>query len=170
MEQVRTIMFPGFQLPLVLARKRERLLAFLIDVLPITAVVFGLAYLFFGFDTTLHEYLQRNGDLEPRATFIQERNTIRLIATVLLAIYGGTMEGTSGDTFGKRALGLHVVDLQGSPITMKQASARNLGKLFSMLPAFVVFIWMLFDKKVQGLHDRAAGTLVLKRTSSVHRS
>ena len=52
-------------------------MAYLIDVLPITLLVFGVFYLFLGFDETLDKYLNRGTDIEPRIKFMEQRNWIR---------------------------------------------------------------------------------------------
>jgi uncharacterized RDD family membrane protein YckC len=66
-------------------------------------------------------------------------------------------------TPGKMMLGLTIVDAKtgGKPST-GQFIGRYLGYYVSMLPLFLGFIWVAFDKRKQGWHDKLAGTVVIK--------
>lgn len=68
-----------------------------------------------------------------------------------------------GATFGKKIVGIKVIDINGQPITFRQAFAREcLGKSISSLFYYLGFLWILWDKKHQGWHDKIAKTLVVK--------
>ena len=71
---------------------------------------------------------------------------------------------TSGQTFGKLALGLRVIKEGGYPIGFADSAIRNLVRIVDFLPFFygVGLICMLISKKWQRLGDLAAGTLVIK--------
>jgi len=66
-------------------------------------------------------------------------------------------------TFGKRALGLKVVDKNYNRIGFGRATVRFFSKILSILILFMGFIMVLFTKKRQGLHDMIAGTYVLSK-------
>jgi len=66
-------------------------------------------------------------------------------------------------TYGKGALGLIVVNLDGSQLTFQQASIRYIGKLASAVILYIGFIMIGFTEKKQGLHDMIAKTLVIKK-------
>jgi uncharacterized RDD family membrane protein YckC len=69
-------------------------------------------------------------------------------------------------TPGKLLLRLRVVDARsGQAITTRQAILRYLGYYVSMLPLMLGFIWVAFDRRKQGFHDKIAGTVVLRDTS-----
>lgn len=63
--------------------------------------------------------------------------------------------GTLGHTLGHRLLGLHVRALHGGPATPLQVVVRTV-LLCLFLPA------MFWDRDGRGLHDKAAGTLIVR--------
>lgn len=65
-------------------------------------------------------------------------------------------------TLGKKMLGLRVTDEQGGRISFGRANARYWSKILSALLLFIGFFMVAFTEKKQGLHDKIAGTLVLK--------
>ena len=66
-----------------------------------------------------------------------------------------------GQTFGKMAFGVRVVDPAGRPVTISVALVRALGYLVSVLPLGLGLVLMFFDTQRRALHDRLAGTRVL---------
>lgn len=66
-------------------------------------------------------------------------------------------------TPGKMMMGLRIVDAdtQG-PVPFGRLVLRLLGYIVSMLPLFLGFIWVAFDKRKQGFHDKIARTVVLQ--------
>lgn len=72
--------------------------------------------------------------------------------------------GKRGATFGKRAMGLRVVQANGSPITLGQAVVRNFLRFIDSFPAFTYVFGLtscLATKRFQRLGDLAAGTVVI---------
>jgi uncharacterized RDD family membrane protein YckC len=65
-------------------------------------------------------------------------------------------------TIGKRWMGLKVADARGERIGFLRASGRYAAKYLSALPCFLGFIMALFSSRGQALHDRLAGTRVVK--------
>lgn len=66
-------------------------------------------------------------------------------------------------SFGKTYLGLRVIRLDGQPMTYKTAAMRHvLGYPLSILCFGIGVLNILWDKKQQGLHDKIAGTIVVK--------
>ena len=67
-------------------------------------------------------------------------------------------------TPGKMAIGLRIVDAQtGSKPTTRQFILRYVGYYVAMLPLFVGILWVAFDLRKQGWHDKIAGTVVVRR-------
>ena len=66
-------------------------------------------------------------------------------------------------TFGKRALGLVVTDVDGNRLDFTRASIRYVGRLISGAILYIGFIMIAFTDRKQGLHDMIAGTLVVYR-------
>jgi len=70
----------------------------------------------------------------------------------------------SGQTPGKRALGIRVYDFSGgSPngIGYGRGLIRYLGRLISGIPCALGYLWMLWDKEKQTWHDKLASTVVV---------
>lgn len=65
-------------------------------------------------------------------------------------------------TPGKMIVNIAIVDAKtgGKPGT-GQFIGRYLGYYLSMLPLFLGFFWVAFDKRKQGFHDKLAGTVVV---------
>jgi len=65
-------------------------------------------------------------------------------------------------TPGKMILNLAIVDAKtGEKPSTGQFIGRYLGYYLSMLPVFLGFFWVAFDKRKQGFHDKLAGTVVI---------
>jgi uncharacterized RDD family membrane protein YckC len=71
--------------------------------------------------------------------------------------------GKQQATVGKMALGLKVTDLNGQRISLGRATGRHFGKWVSTIILFFGYFMMLWDEKNQTLHDKMAGTLVVKK-------
>ncbi len=86
------------------------------------------------------------------------------LAGFLILLNGGyvvvlTLAG--GQTLGKMAFGVRVVDRVGCPVTTSIAVVRALGYLVSVLPLGLGVVWMFLDTDRRAWHDRLAGTRVL---------
>jgi len=86
-----------------------------------------------------------------------------LLYIALPIVYFGYMEGQpSGQTFGKRALGIRVVDFNtGGPITMGKAMLRSVVRSLISGILLLGYLWMLWDPQQQTWHDKIAGTTVV---------
>jgi uncharacterized RDD family membrane protein YckC len=67
-------------------------------------------------------------------------------------------------TPGKMLIRAKIVDAKtGGKPTTRQMVIRYLGYYLAMIPFFVGFLLVAFDPRKQGLHDKLAGTLVVRR-------
>lgn len=64
-------------------------------------------------------------------------------------------------TLGKRLLNLSVCNLDGERISLVRAIARNILRILNWLIFSIGYLFILFTKKEQGLHDLIAKTLVI---------
>lgn len=71
--------------------------------------------------------------------------------------------GATGRTPGKMILGLQVVGADGKPISFGIAFLRSVGYVISSIVFCLGYIWIGFDKRKQGWHDKIAGTVVIIR-------
>lgn len=67
----------------------------------------------------------------------------------------------TGQTIGKRAIGLRVVAADGGKLSVRRAALRLTGYFLSALPFYYGFLAMLFDRRRRTWHDRLARTLVI---------
>ena len=67
-----------------------------------------------------------------------------------------------GQTPGKMLLGIKVIRTDSSPINLPYSLLRYLGYIVSMVTLFVGFVWIAFDSRKQGIHDKVADTYVVK--------
>ncbi|HBB44264.1 MAG: hypothetical protein UW27_C0013G0003 [Parcubacteria group bacterium GW2011_GWA1_44_13] len=66
-------------------------------------------------------------------------------------------------TPGKMAVGVKVVDaLTRDTMSAGQAIGRYFAYFVSLVPLGLGFIWIAFDSKKQGWHDKLAGTVVVR--------
>lgn len=66
-------------------------------------------------------------------------------------------------TPGKMLIRARIVDaMTGEKPTGRQMALRYLGYFASTLPLFLGFIWVAFDPRKQGWHDKIAGTVVIR--------
>jgi uncharacterized RDD family membrane protein YckC len=85
-----------------------------------------------------------------------------LIAVTMNLFYFTYFHSITGQTVGKRILGLRVVTAAGEPLKVRQAFLRWVGYLVSTVFFYLGFIWVAFDGRKQGWHDKIAGTLVVR--------
>jgi uncharacterized RDD family membrane protein YckC len=67
-----------------------------------------------------------------------------------------------GQTPGKMAVGVKVIRTDSSPVKWQCAICRCLGYVVSAITLFIGFIWVAFDGRKQGIHDKIADTYVVK--------
>lgn len=82
-----------------------------------------------------------------------------------LAYYAYFEGSASGQTPGKRMLGIRVYDFGSGGgsggIGFGRGLIRYLGKIISSIPCALGFLWMLWDKDKQTWHDKLASTVVV---------
>lgn len=76
-------------------------------------------------------------------------------------------------TPGKMALSLRIVDAgTGATLSMRQSIGRYFAYIVSIVPLCLGFVWIAFDTRKQGWHDKLAGSVVVRsknrRTEPAH--
>jgi uncharacterized RDD family membrane protein YckC len=115
----------------------RRLVAYLIDSILI-GIIYGIAY-----------------------AISEPLGVVASIVTGL--IYFSYFDGSeNGQTVGKMALGIRVIDFRGGgPIGFGRGFIRWLGRIVSSIPCFLGYFWAIWDKEKQGWHDKIATTVVV---------
>jgi uncharacterized RDD family membrane protein YckC len=87
---------------------------------------------------------------------------VALALVVSIAYFTYFEGGPTGQTFGKRALGIRVISLDdGGPIGYGRAFIRWIGRYVSAIVILIGYFWMLWDKESQCWHDKFAGDVVV---------
>jgi uncharacterized RDD family membrane protein YckC len=87
-----------------------------------------------------------------------------LVAFGIQFLYFVVLWSQFGGTLGQRLLGLHVVDAAtGQNIGIGRAIGRYVGYLISSFALYIGLIWVAFDPRKQGWHDKIASTFVVRK-------
>jgi uncharacterized RDD family membrane protein YckC len=87
-----------------------------------------------------------------------------LLWIAVAMLYYSVDELLTGQTIGKRLLGLKVIMVNGRPLDGRAVALRTLGRLVDVLPAFYLIGWIAMrgpHRPPQRLGDRLAGTTVV---------
>ena len=115
-------------------------------------------------------FLSLVGDSESvRDPLRPDQNTIA-VALVITAIYTIGFTAAMSTTLGKLALGMYIGDLKGARIRPDSAILRYIVFLVGQILFFgnlISLVMMLTNSSHRTIHDRVAGTIVLKRQQGV---
>ncbi len=87
--------------------------------------------------------------------------SIVMVLALGLAYFIG-MWAVKGQTLGKMVMGVRIIKTDGTPVTFGTAVLRYIGYLVSSIILDIGFLMIAWDSKKQGLHDKIAGTYVVK--------
>lgn len=88
---------------------------------------------------------------------------INVLQIIVSWAYFALMESSAQQgTFGKVVMGLQVTDLEGRRITLTKATIRYAAKFLSSVILMIGYLMVAFTARKQGLHDKIAGTLVVR--------
>lgn len=164
-----------------LAEWWRRLLARLIDVAAVAVVLLPIAVPMLSPSfSKLERIASQYPDLStPQAQsaftsaesrFLGVLYTVSLIAAAVWFLYDAVQHAKWGQTLGKRALSTKVVSAcDGSPVStvaaVKRAAVYALVPVVPLLGTFFAVLnelWLLWDRRRQCLHDKAARTIVVR--------
>ena len=84
-------------------------------------------------------------------------------AIIIPWLYYWLFTGLKGQTLGKMAVGIKVVNAEGSVPGLGIAALREiLGKIVSSIVIYLGFLWIAWDVQKQGWHDKIASTYVVR--------
>lgn len=142
-----------------------RLGAYLVDGL-ILHLIYSIIGLGFWLPTLgpgapfMHLGFNSYGDAFTSSTAIRPLWGLTALA-IAIAYFAGFWQWR-GQTPGKIALGIKIIYTDGSPLSWGGALLRCLGYIVSTMTIYIGFIWIAFDSRKQGLHDKIADTYVIK--------
>jgi uncharacterized RDD family membrane protein YckC len=87
-----------------------------------------------------------------------------LIWVAVAILYYSVSELLTGQTIGKRLLGVKVIMVNGRPLGGRAVALRTIGRIIDVLPAFYLVGWIAMrgpHRPPQRLGDRIAGTTVV---------
>lgn len=128
----------------------KRFLAFVIDTVIVLTVVLIAAVAVYG-----RRYVELSGKGETLLFDVVVQGVLPAVAAILFWRFRGA-------TPGKMLIGARIVDAKtfGPPST-----GQLIGRYFAYIVSCIFmlgFIWIAFDKRKQGWHDKLAGTVVIK--------
>ena len=150
------------------ARRIPRLVAAILDII--------VMFIIFGILTAVNVVEATDPDAEFNAVS-------SAVSAVIVLIYYVGLTSLLGQTLGKMAMGIRVVNIDGEkpglvPVLTREVIVRVLGTVLAVvlgpvidpgagaliggIVALVAIIWILFDDRRQGLHDKVAKTFVVK--------
>ena len=141
----------------------SRAAARIIDLLIIIAV-FNLIYLVdqLGADAGLWTGMGL-GEGSPDGVGFSMANVLRgLFFLTFPVFYYVYLHGKYGQTFGKMALKIKVLNEDGTPLDYRKAFLRWLGYFLCDLTFYIGYLWAGFDPRKQGLHDKVCKTIVVR--------
>ncbi len=141
----------------------SRAAARIIDLLIIIAA-FNLIYLMdkLGADAGLWTGMGL-GEGSPAGAGFSMANVLRgLFFLTFPVFYYVYLHATYGQTFGKMALKIKVVNEDGTPLDYRKGFLRWLGYFLCDLTFYIGYVWAAFDPRKQGLHDKVCKTVVVR--------
>jgi uncharacterized RDD family membrane protein YckC len=85
-----------------------------------------------------------------------------LFSILVVVAYSVTFWTLRGQTPGMMILGMKVLRGDGTSVTLGYALLRYLGYIICTLMLGTGFLWIVFDPRKQGIHDKIADTVVVK--------
>ncbi len=85
------------------------------------------------------------------------------VALIGLAIWQLYQEGTTGQTIGKKAVGIRLLrEADGRPLGFGMAFVRRLAHFLDSIACYIGWLWPLWDEKKQTFADKVCSSVVVK--------
>jgi uncharacterized RDD family membrane protein YckC len=147
----------------------SRSLAFVLDLVILNIVLLGGSVLIQAFLS----FFKLTGLVDNIKTALEYSSNNIGIESVLITLivigYFTFFWTLIGFTPGKAILGLKVVRKNGAKVSFGRSILRFFAYWISAIPLFLGFLWVLWDPKRQGWHDKIAGTQVLYSPRKPHK-
>jgi uncharacterized RDD family membrane protein YckC len=147
----------------------SRSVAFVLDLVILNIVLLGGSALIQAFLS----FFRLTGLVDSIKTALEYSTYNIVIESVLITLivigYFTLFWTLVGFTPGKAILGLKVVRKNGAKASFGRSILRFFAYWISAIPLFLGFLWVLWDPKRQGWHDKIAGTQVLYISKKTHK-
>ncbi|OCC07112.1 RDD family protein [Streptomyces sp. PTY087I2] len=88
---------------------------------------------------------------------------VGFLALIGVAIWQLYQEGTTGQTVGKKAVGIRLLrEADGRPLGFGMAFVRRLAHFLDSLACYIGWLWPLWDEKKQTFADKVCSSVVVK--------
>ncbi|MFE9767005.1 RDD family protein [Streptomyces sp. NPDC005808] len=88
---------------------------------------------------------------------------IGYLAVIGIAIWQLIQEGRTGQTVGKKALGIRLVrEIDGQPLGVGMAFVRRLAHFLDSLACYLGWLWPAWDAKKQTFADKVCSSIVIR--------
>ncbi|MFS8200798.1 RDD family protein [Streptomyces sp. CWNU-52B] len=88
---------------------------------------------------------------------------ITFVAIIGVAIWMLVQEGRTGQTIGKKALGIRLLrEIDGRPLGVGMAFVRRLAHFLDSVACYIGWLWPLWDAKKQTFADKVCSSVVVK--------
>jgi uncharacterized RDD family membrane protein YckC len=144
-----------------------RLLASLVDTLLLLAIITPLLFAFYGPDYfALPQIDLQTGTIHMPNNATMSQGPLNVLLTWVLPIAAILIFWHfKSATPGKMIFSLVIVDADTlQQPTTTQFVIRYIGYYVSAIPLLLGFLWIAFDKRKQGWHDKMANTVVIRKT------
>jgi uncharacterized RDD family membrane protein YckC len=84
------------------------------------------------------------------------------VSAMFSTVYFVTLWAWRGQTLGMMIAGIRLIRTDGTEVDTGHSLTRLLGSVISALPLFAGLLWIAFDERRQGWHDKLATTYVVK--------
>lgn len=134
--------------PLILAPLTRRILSLIYEALLLGALLWCAALLY--------------GVIEDRLGSLHVRTVFQLYLFVLAGLYFVWQWTHGGQTLPMKTWRIRLVTPEGAPVATRRAWARYLMAAAGALACGLGFLWAVVDRDRQFLHDRVAGTRIVR--------
>lgn len=133
---------------MVLATLGRRLLSLVYEALLLTALLWCAAFVF--------------GVIESTLGVAHVRAVLQVYLAGVAGVYFVWQWTHGGQTLAMKTWRLRLTSANGEPVRTREACARYLLALFGTVAFGVSYLWVLFDRDRQFLHDRLARTRLVR--------
>ena len=127
--------------------------AYIVDTILIVSIIFPVRIWLYGWSY-----------FDPDVTGLIAGPADFFISWVLPAVWVIAFWRYKQATPGKMLVSVKVMDARtGQPASMPRLIGRYFAYLVSIIPLCLGILWVAFDKRKQGWHDKLAGTIVVKK-------